>query len=328
MKIVLRGVGSIHRALRFLLLVALMLGGGCRREPAAASQGTVRLSIIPATTGLAAFAAVHNGTFLRHHVTTQETSIPSSNDLINALVAGRTDVAVAVSIIPLLHLELNQPGQFRLIGHTRMRDVGPFDSVIVRNESPIRSLADLAGHRIGVFPGTSATNLLRAHLTRNSVPTQGVEFIRLPPAAQLASLDSGAIDALFGYEPTVTTALLAGSHRRVTGSVYATLVNPCPAGANAISRRFEREHRLVAQQTLAALDEGTQWVRSHEPEARQELMRALSLPSNVASAVPLVEWTTQDEIDVANVQRFIDLLVEVGELPRRVDAARLVAPTP
>lgn len=313
----------------FTGLCALLLATSCRQPSAPpATVETVHLAIIPATTGLPAFAAKQIGAFTHRHITAETTTIPSSNDLINALVAGRADVAAAVSLIPLLHLELHQPGQYRLIAHTRMRHEGPFDSVIVKNDSPIQNLGGLAGRRIGVFPGTSATNVLKAHLVRNSVAVDGITFIQLPPASQLASLESGAIDALFGYEPTITTALGRGNYRRVMGSVYAALLDPCPVGATVISRRFEREHRQAARQAVEALDEGTTWGRAHEREARAELVRALSLPANVAAAVPLVDWTTEREVSVANLQQFIDLLVQVGELPARVDAARIVAPTP
>ena len=49
--------------------------------------------------------------------------------------------------------------------------------------------------------------------------------------------------------------------------------------------------------------------------------------SEVAASVKIVDATLSTEDDTKNLQRFIDLLFEIGEIPERIQAERLVAST-
>lgn len=201
-----------------------------------------------------------------------------------------------------------------------------FDSIVVRADSPIQALADLSGKRIGTFPGTSSTHLLQAFLAKHGVSSETVTVIPLAPPAQLQALSSGAIDALFSYEPTTTIALKDASFRKLFGSVYADLLNPSPFGCSVVLRSFERSNPKSAEKTIAAIDEAVKTIRKDPVRAKSLLSTFTKIDHDIAQKVNLVDVTTSDEVNVASVQAFIDLLVTVGELPERLDAHRLVDP--
>ena len=98
------------------------------------------------------------------------------------------------------------------------------------------------GKKIGVFPGTAPSHMLGAFFKKHGVDPVTVSMVQLPPQAQISSLESGAVDALFSYEPVTTTAFVHGGYRPLFGSVYADLLNPCPSRVSVISREFERDH--------------------------------------------------------------------------------------
>jgi len=71
-------------------------------------------------------------------------------------------------------------------------------ALVVADDSPIRSPADLAGKRIGSTPSGSDATLLPAFLKANGLTTDDVEVVNLPANGKLAALLSGKVDAISG----------------------------------------------------------------------------------------------------------------------------------
>lgn len=307
---------------------ALLLApvGGCRKS-AREDLGEVRVAYLQIIPSLPVFIAQEQHLFDKQGLQLKAVVLSSSNDVVNSLVAGEADILPAISIVPIIHLEIQSPGRARLFSASRMSDSNSLDKLLVKESSPLRSVEDLAGKRIGVFPGTAPSHLLAAFLKKRGVDPATVKMVQLPPQTQIASLDSGAVDALYAYEPVTTTALVRGGHRQLFGSVYAALLNPCPVGGGLVSREFERAHPERAARAVRAVQQGLEFMAAHPAEARALLPKYMKLPPEIADRVNFSDVTLSNEIDLANLQRFIDLLHEIGEIPERIDAHRLVDPT-
>ncbi len=309
-----------------LALLAILAGGGVFLFNSS-SPGTVRMAYPPIVASLPMFIAEDQHLFHKHGVQLAKTVFESSNDMINSLVADQTDVLPAVSLIPIINLEIQYPGRVRLFSHSRMRPENAFDSIIVRSESPVASLDDLRGKKIGVFPGTSAANMLKAFLRKKGIDPNTITTIPLAPGVQLASLSSGAIDALFSYEPITTAAFKQPGYRRIFSSVYADLLNPCPIGASVISRRFEKRHAALARETIGLIDEAVGYMRAYPQESKRLLAQFTKISPDIVPSVNYVDVTLSTEVDVQNLQAFINFLHDIGEIPEAIDAKRLVAPS-
>lgn len=292
-----------------------------------APPGTVRMAYPPIIPSLPVFVAQQQHFFERQNVKLETLSLNSSNDLVNALVAGQAEVLPAVSLVPIVHLEIQHPGRVRVVSHSRMNASNALDKIIVRDSGGLHTIEDLRGKRIGLFPGTAPQKMLSAFLKKHGVDPGAISFVQLAPQAQLSSLDSGAIDALFSYEPVTTTALVHGGYRALFGSVYADLLNPCPIGVSVISRGFERSQPQVAHRSVEALQDGIRYMAAHPDEARSLLPKFTKLPPEIAARVNISDVTLQNQVEVANLQAFIDLLYTAGEIPEKIDAHRLVDPT-
>ena len=78
---------------------------------------------------------------------------------------------------------------------------GGTQAIIVREESPIKSLADLRGKRIAFGKGSSAHNLLVAALERAGIAWTDIEPIPLAPADATAAFARSAVDAWVIWDP-------------------------------------------------------------------------------------------------------------------------------
>jgi len=293
-----------------------------RRAP-----GEVRIAYPPIIPSLPLFVAEDQHLFEKQNLKVEMLSLSSSNDLVNALVAGQADMLPAVSLIPIVHLEIQHPGKVRVFSHSRMNENNALDKIVVKENSGLRSLQDLQGRKIGVFPGTAPQRMLITFLKKHGVNTDTISFVQLAPQAQISSLESGAVDVLYSYEPVTTTALVHGGYRVLFGSVYADLLNPCPIGVSVIARDFERAKPQVARRSVEALQGGITYMQANPQSARSLLPGFTKLPPEIAERVNISEVTLQNQVDVANLQAFIDLLYASGEIPQKIDAHRLVDPS-
>ncbi len=307
-----------------LIVVAVLVGAWKSFRPAA---GEVRMAYPPIIPSLPVFVAQEQHLFEQDSLRLQTLSLSSSNDLVNALVAGQADVLPAVSLVPIVHLEIQHPGKVRVISHSRMNPNNALDKIIVKDNSSLRGLRDLRGKKVGLFPGTAPQKMLSTFLKKHGVDPDSISFVQLAPQAQLSSLESGVVDALFSYEPVTTTALVHGGYRALFGSVYADLLNPCPIGVSVISRDFERSQPQLAQRSVKVLQDGILFMAAHPADARALLPKFTKLPQEIAARVNVSDVTLQNQVDVANLQAFIDLLYASGEIPQKIDAHRLVDPT-
>jgi ABC-type nitrate/sulfonate/bicarbonate transport system substrate-binding protein len=317
------------RIIALLLVVAAIIGGFLwwkrDNQPAASEAATIRVAYAPVVLNLPSYVAQDRGMFAADKVSADFKVFNSANDMINAAVAGQVDAVTGVSLVPILNLEAQYPGKFRVFLHSKMTEAGPYDGIVVKADSTIKAITELPGHKVGLFPGTTALNLIKAFLKKHGVSTDTIEFVQLPAASHLSALESGAIDALLAYEPTLTTALSKGN-RRIFGSIYVDLLNPSPISASIISRDFERQHPQTAKAFIGVIDKSVRAIRSSPQEARPSLGNYTKLPGDVIPKVNLVEDVLSSELNGANLQAFIDLLVQIGELPKPVSATELLKP--
>lgn len=297
------------------------------RKPAPEDPGEVRVAYLQIIPSLPVFVAQEQGLFEKEGLQLKSIVLSSSNDVVNAMVAGQADLLPAVSLVPVIHLEIQSPGRVRIFSHSRMNDSNALDKIVVRDSSPLRTVQDLGSRKMGVFPGTAPSRLLAAFLRKHGVDPATVRMVQLPPQAQISALESGAVDALYAYEPVTTSALVHGGYRQLFGSVNADLLNPCPVGVSVVSREFERGHPVRAERAVRALQNGLDYMAAHRAESRALLTKYIKLSPEIAARVNVADVTLSNQVDVANVQQFIDLLHQIGEIPQRIDAHRLVDPT-
>lgn len=322
--------------LPLLVFAVACVFSGCGRSDSGNQAPATQKSVVPEKIRLAYAPVVLNmplylgqgrGVFQSNGIAIDAKVFTSANEMINAVIADQVDAVTGVSLVPILNLEAQQPGRVRVVLHSRMTDEQPYDGLVVKASSSIQTLNDLKGRKIGLYPGTTAINLLKAFLKKKGIAPEGVEFVQLPPASHVSALQAGAVDALFAYDPTLTTLLQQGGFRRLHGSVFVAMLNPSPISSSIISRKFEREHPEAARRFVQALDQSVRMVREDPAGARASLTNYTKLPPEVVPHVNLVADTLSSETSESSLQQFIDLMVDIGELPKKIAAKDLLAPT-
>ncbi len=82
--------------------------------------------------------------------------------------------------------------------------------VIAKAGSPIKSIKDLAGKKVGIWPGSTQEVFILERLRMNGMTIRDVQSVRVPFGEMHAMLARGEIDAYVGAEPGPGLSLSSG----------------------------------------------------------------------------------------------------------------------
>jgi len=285
---------------------------------------TVQIGYLNITASLPLFIAEEKGFFTAEGLQHKSTPIATSNQLVDGIVAGNLDAFPESSAVPVLAVEHQSPGRLKVFSVSSITKKTPFDAILVKENSPIAQLSDLAGKKIGVFPGSTSVSLLKKYLTDSKVDVSGITFIPMPPQNQLTALLEGAVEAVHAYEPTTAIALSKGGVRKLFGSVYAEMLDPNPQGVAVVSAKLLQEHPETAKKVIRAMERGMIFMRENEGEARQIMAKRLTLDESVARASVFLYMLPHKEIDRGVFQKYADMLSGLRELKGQVNVDGLI----
>ena len=196
-------------------------------------------------------------------------------------------------------------------------------AILVPANSPIKSLADLKGKRIGTGRGSVGHQLVLAALEADKLTKNDVALTFLLPAEAKAALTSGSLDAWSTWEPYTSQLVLSGEARIVRDGQDIT-----PGlGFQAAHVDSIRTKRAELEDFVRRLAKARVWGTVNNASYAETWSKLIGLPKEI----PLL-WFSRantrpvpiDSAVVAAEQRTIDLYVRNGLIPKRIDAADVV----
>lgn len=192
-------------------------------------------------------------------------------------------------------------------------------AIVVKADSPVRSVADLKGRRVGFAKAAGVHYLLIAALERNGLAFKDIQPAYLTPADGRAAFERGAIDAWVIWDPHLSAVQRqAGARVLSDGTGLAQYQRYYLA-----STPFAQAHPDVIKVVYDALAETGRWVKQSPTDAASLLAPVWGLDvATVEQAngrrsydVRLVEAGGLKE-----QQAIADVFTREGLLPRKVNA--------
>jgi sulfonate transport system substrate-binding protein len=144
---------------------------------------------------------------------------PAAAPLLEALNAGAVDIAWAGDAPTTFALAHGRAA--RIISAHRSNGAGT--ALLVRPDSPVRSVADLAGGTVATGRGSIGHALVLVALKANGLPAGAVRFAFLVPAEAKAALAAGVVDAWSSWGVFVPQAQLVDGCSVVIDSPHGVL---------------------------------------------------------------------------------------------------------
>jgi sulfonate transport system substrate-binding protein len=223
----------------------------------------------------------------------------------------------------------DSPPIFAQAGGAKIRYVaavksdGNTQAIIVPQDSPIKTLADLKGKRVAFGRGSSAHNLLVASLEKAGLGWSDITPAPLAPADATAAFVKGSVDAWSIWDPYLALAELKEKARVIA---FDKDVHKPNAFYIAGSDFVEKYPSLVARLNAAFASEG-RWADTHHEEVAKAQAQATGVDIDAIRrfvgrsnyrVVPL-----DDEV-IRSQQAVADRFSRLGLIPKTINVSDIV----
>lgn len=242
---------------------------------------------------------------------------PSASPLGEALNAGAVDVG-ALGDAPYV-FALGAGASLKVISITYVN--GRYTTaLIVRDDSTVKSVADLKGKRIVTGRGSIGHYLAIRALNEAGLKTSDVSFIYLLPSESRLILDNGDADAWATWAPYTTVATQSGARILPNGPDLLTNHSYLAATSTAIN-----EKRAQLDDFVVRLDRAYRWVNAHPAEYAAAQAKVTGLPLDVHLTIAKetrMERVSIDDSIIKGLQNTANIYQREGILNKHVDVSQ------
>jgi sulfonate transport system substrate-binding protein len=244
---------------------------------------------------------------------------PFGPPLLEALNVGAIDYGYTGNAPPIFAQAARANIQYVAVIPAR----GYGQAIVVPDASPLQSLADLRGKKIGVAKGSSAHDLLVAALESANVPWSEITPVYLAPADAAAAFARGAIDAWSIWDPFYAIAELKQKAR-------ALPIDPKALQQNSFflaNSDFIAKHADVVAALNEEIAKATKWAGEHRDETAALFAEASGVDlAAQQKAVARAEFSfgPLDDKAIAQQQAVADRFYRFGLIPTPVAVRDIV----
>jgi sulfonate transport system substrate-binding protein len=239
--------------------------------------------------------------------------------LLEAINAGSVDFGFVGDSPPIFA----QAGSAEIRYVAVVKSSGTTQAIIVPQDSPIKTLADLKGKRIAFGKGSSAHNLLVAALEKAGIAWSDISPAALAPADATAAFVRGSVDAWSIWDPYLALAELKQNARVI---VYDKDVHNPNAFYIAGSNFVAKYPALVAKLNAVFAAEG-RWADTHHEDVAQAQAEATGV--NIVAVRRFVDRsnfnvTPVDDEVIKSQQAIADRFARLGLIPKPINVSEIV----
>ena len=239
--------------------------------------------------------------------------------LLEAINVGSVDFGYVGDSPPIFA----QAGGAKIRYVAAVKSEGNTQAIIVPQDSPIRTLADLKGKRVAFGNGSSAHNLLVAALEKAGLSWGDITPAPLAPADATAAFVKGSVDAWSIWDPYLALAELKEKARVI---VFDKDVHKPNAFYIAAADFVEKYPSLVARLNAVFASEG-RWADTHHEEVAKAQAEATGV--DIEAIRRFVDRSNyrvvpvDDEV-IGSQQIVADRFARLGLIPKPVNVSDIV----
>lgn len=191
--------------------------------------------------------------------------------------------------------------------------------ILVPENSPLKTVAELKGHKVAFQKGSSSHNLVLRALQKAGLKFTDIQPAYLTPADARAAFQQGNVDAWAIWDPYYSAALLNGGVRVLTdgsqlnqtGSFYLA------------SRQYAEQNGVFLQNVLNTFSDADALTRSQREQSVALLAKTMGLPEKVIATYfdhrPPTVITPVSAATAQKQQQTADLFYDNHLVPKKVD---------
>jgi sulfonate transport system substrate-binding protein len=230
---------------------------------------------------------------------------------IEAATAGKIDFAITGNTPPIFGAAAN--AKVKVV--SAYDGGGSGDQVLVRADSPIRSIAELRGKRIAVGKGSSAHGHILAQLKNAGLTPADVQLVFLQPADALSAFTQREADAWAIWDPYTAQAAAQLPVRSIGQAKDVT--NGYWFGIASDATLADPKRNTALEDFLIRFEKAARWAQDHPEDWAKSYAAAVGLDLKVAQVTQsrsLRKPTELNDVVIASEQKIADLFAESGQI--------------
>jgi sulfonate transport system substrate-binding protein len=238
--------------------------------------------------------------------------------ILEAINTGNVDFGYTGDAPPIFA----QAARANLLYVAAVPSAGLNQGIVVPADSPIKTLADLKGKKVGFAKGSSAHNTTVAALEKAGLAYTDITPVTLGPADAVAAFAGGNIDAWSIWDPYLALA--------ENGKVRVIAFSKDVQESNSFflaNKDFTSKHADIVALLNQTFNEEGKWAAEHRAEVATSLREATGVDQAATTrAVNRSEYTVTPITDkiVATQQQTADRFFKLGLIPKAVDVKEIV----
>ncbi|MDU8360306.1 MULTISPECIES: aliphatic sulfonate ABC transporter substrate-binding protein [Pseudomonas syringae group] len=195
-----------------------------------------------------------------------------SNRSLEYLNSGGVDFASSASLAAVLSRANGSP-----IKSVYVYSRAEWTALLVRKDSPYKTIADLKGKKIAATKGTDPYLFTLRALQQAGLKKDDVELVHLQHPDGRTALEKGDVDAWAGLDPHMAASeVQAGSRLLYRNKDFNSY------GVLSVTEKFAKEHPQTIETVLSAYEKAREWSVKHPDELAELLAKESGLPLDVA----------------------------------------------
>ncbi len=283
-----------------------------------ASVAQAQTPLIPLNVGVIKIAALADvyaaqklGYFADQGLDVTLTVANSGQVLLTGLASGTPQITLS---IPGTAMQARDKAGYRLvlvsqneIAHSKAPDQS---ALIVRYESPIASVKDLGGKKIG-YGQIDNQHWAGVHeiLAKNGVDPKSTQDVEIPYSQMGSALDRGLVDAVAADEPFVS-AIVDAKRGRIVAWNYVDSIPAQPIGAFWATADWAAKNPETVKKFRAAMHRSITYLNAHPDIAMGMIAEFTNLQPDAMAHMTMVLWS--DRVVRANWDKTIQMMVRNG----------------
>lgn len=304
-------------AAALLLPVLAACGGGGAAGGQEGGPTHIKVGAIPIVDTAPLWLGKEKGFFKDEGLDLEIVQTSGGAAAVPGVVSGDFDLAFGNLVSVMVARDQGLPLKFVANGVSTTGQAGKdFGGVVVKDDSPIKSAADLAGKTISVNNlNNIGDTTIRSAVEKDGGDQSGLKFVEVQFPDAPAALDKGQVDAAWILDPFLSQAVANGG--RVVSWNYVEMDPKLDIAGYFTSEKYIGENPEVVKEFEAAMNKSLEYAQEHPDEVRDAVGTYTEMDEQTRQQMTLPVWRPDFSREAA--QKLGVAAVKYGTLEKEPD---------
>ncbi|HEX4256277.1 MAG TPA: ABC transporter substrate-binding protein [Streptosporangiaceae bacterium] len=285
----------------------------------------IKVATLPIADAADLFIAINKGYFRKQGLTVTPEIIQATPQITPDLVSGKMDFSL-LNYVSTMEIEQNGGIKFKYVSPGTVAAAN-VSEILVPKGSPIKSLADLKGKKIGSPQTTGAIGNLAVDVTlkAHGIDPRDVTFVATPFPDELTALARHQVDAVWATEPFNTVIKKSLGAQPLVDTMTGQMSGFLVGGWGTLASYAQKYPKTVAA-FQRAMAQAQQVAASDHGLVVHTVPTYTSTKAGIASVMSFD--TFPSALTATQLQNAASLMLQNGFLHAKLDVAPMLQPGP